>query len=391
MFKSFGRIVGALALVVLVGAGCAGANNASNNEGDSIVTETGPITLGWIAPLSGDAAIFGESNRKVVEIALKEINADGGVNGRELEVVFEDGKCNGKDASTAMQKLITDENIEVVIGGFCSGESLAAAPIANQNEVLLLSPGSSSPELTTAGGAYFVRNYPSDASQSVVLASAAYNDKGWNNVAIIQEQTDYAQALAESFVSELEALGGQTSIERFASTETDFRTMLVKLKSAEPDAIFILTQSLTPAELILKQMQELDWTEPGIIGAEAFTVTDLQQQFVDRLQGMLFAEFDYDPENEKFQSLEASYMDTYGEELVFKGSMQTVYDAVYMIRDAISEVGYDASAIRDWLLAVEGWEGASGVVSLDANGDRESGHVVKTINQNGEVVLYSNN
>ena len=148
------------------------------------------IKIGFIAPLTGEAATYGLMGQNVVKLAADEINAQGGINGRHLEIIYEDGKCNGAAAATAIQKLVEFDKVEVVFGGFCSSESLGAEPIATQNKVLLFSLGSSSPALT-GKSPFFARDYPSDASQGAVLAEIAYNKKGWRNVALIQEQLDY--------------------------------------------------------------------------------------------------------------------------------------------------------------------------------------------------------
>src|SRR3989344_5259538 len=166
--------------------------------GDKVPKETGPIKVGVIAPLTGDAAAYGEPLTNIVKMAVEEVNNAGGVDGRTIELVIEDGKCNGKDGGSATQKLVNVDGVKVILGGFCSSESLAAIPIAEAAKVLVLSAGSSSPDLTGASP-YFFRNYPSDSAQGKVLAQIAYNDKGWKKVAFLQEQTDYAVGIYKAF------------------------------------------------------------------------------------------------------------------------------------------------------------------------------------------------
>ena len=187
--------IGVVVAVIVLWGGWALFAPSNTTDETPVVTEepeedTSPIVVGFISPLTGDAATYGEPGQKVTQLAVAEINNAGGINGRELQVIYEDGKCNGKDAASAMQKLVNVDKVQAVLGGFCSGESLAAAPIANANKVLLFSPGSSSPDLTEAGP-YFFRNYPSDESQGKVLAEVAYNTKEWKKVGVIQEQLDY--------------------------------------------------------------------------------------------------------------------------------------------------------------------------------------------------------
>src|SRR3989344_4743654 len=175
-----------LVIILLIGWGIVAYSKNTKQE-----SATGPIKIGVVLPLTGDAAVYGEPARNVYQMAVDEINKAGGVNGRELSLVVEDGKCNGKDAASAAQKLVNVDNVKVIIGGICSSESLAITPIAAEKKVAVFSPGSSSPALTNYSP-YFFRNYPSDASQGKVLAEIAYNDKNWRKVAFLQEQTDYA-------------------------------------------------------------------------------------------------------------------------------------------------------------------------------------------------------
>ena len=179
-----GKIIGWVVIVVLVVWGVVSLVNREEPTGE------GPIKIGFVGPLSGDAAVYGESERDAVALAIEKVNADGGIDGRTLELIAEDGLCNGKDAANAMQKLVNVDGVKFVIGGFCSSESLAIVPIGEKNGVLMFSPGSSSPDLTGISD-LFVRNYPSDATQGQILAELA-NSKGWTNVAFLQEQTDYA-------------------------------------------------------------------------------------------------------------------------------------------------------------------------------------------------------
>ena len=131
-------VVGVVVVVGLVAWGIA------RNSGSSNV-----VQIGVMLPLTGDGAIYGEPMNNVVHLAASEINAQGGINGKQIELLVEDSKCDGTDAANAAQKLINIDGVQAIIGGFCSSETLAAVPIATQNKVLLFSGGSSSPKLTS--------------------------------------------------------------------------------------------------------------------------------------------------------------------------------------------------------------------------------------------------
>lgn len=365
-----------LALIVWVGM----------SMSDTAPTETGPIKIGFIAPLTGDAAAYGEPAANVTQIAVDEINAAGGIDGRMLEVVYEDGKCNGPDAASAAQKLINIDGVKIIIGGFCSGESLAVEPITTAAGVFLLSAGSSSPDLTGISR-FFARTCPSDHGQGESLADMAYNDKEWKKVAVMQEQTDYAVGLSTSFSEAFSSFGGETAREEFASGQTDFRTALTKLKAENPDALFLALQTSAITQRILQQMRELGWDVPlifsdSVIGDREFITNNATQ-----VEGAIAAEFGVDLENPKFQNLAKTYLERHGEEMPLPNYGQTEYDAVYLLADAIGSVGHDAEKVSDWILGIKDWNGASGNITIGENGDRIGGPVAKVVRK-GKVEVY---
>lgn len=398
MQRTFSVGLASIAMLLFVGAGCSAVpveETSDVAEGDAMEqseavfpAEGEPIRVGVIGPFSGDAAIYGDPMKKMVQLAEEDLNNAGGIAGHPVEMVFQDGKCSGKDSTLAMQQLVNIEGVKLVIGGFCSSESLAAAPIANENKVLLFSPGSSSPDLTEQGGEFFLRNYPSDAFQGVVLAEGAVNKKGWKRIAVAQEQTDYATALSRTFENTAKELGAEVMVEQFTSQETDFRTILTKFKSEEADALLLSVQTPQIADLILKQAQELNW-KVGVIGADVFTGSDVPKKHADYLVGnMIMAEFSYDAESDAFKKMVEDYNKKFGQDPDFLTYMQTVYDAVAMLGDAVEEVGTDAESVRTWLLSSEGWTGVSGEVAFTPEGDRKAGHDLKTLDAEGNVVLF---
>lgn len=354
--------------------------------GKSTPKETGPIKIGVILPLSGDAAVYGEIARNVYQLAIEEINTAGGIEGRMMELVIEDAKCNGKDASLAAQKLVNIDKVQVIIGGFCSSESLAALPIVETAKVALISAGSSSPDLTNKSP-FFFRNYPSDSSQGKVLARFAYNDKGWRTIAFLQEQTDYAAGVYKAFNEEFTALGGTVTKEEFATNATDFRVVMTKLQSLKADALFVDTQTPAQAERIFKQMQQLAYKPNLLVNDVVAGDINIITKSATALEGAFSAEFGVDTENPKFKNLTMGYKNKYGTDLTFLTYAQTEYDAVYIVRDAILKVGNNGQKIADWSRTIKDWDGASGKVTILPSGDRDGGHILKII-QEGKSVPY---
>lgn len=344
------------------------------------------IKIGSIAPMAGDAAVYGEPAVNVYKIAVDEINAAGGINGKQVQLIAEDGKCNGEGATSAAQKLVNVDKVQVIIGGFCSAESLAAITVAEAGKVALFSPGSSSPDLT-GKSAYFFRNFPSDSTQGGVLAQVAY-DLGKRKVAFLQEQTDYTLGIYNAFKVKFESLGGTVVKEEYPSTTKDFRSSLTKLRASNADALFIDANTPASIENILQQLTVLKWkptlfANDVLIGAAAIV-----EKYKSQLEGMYGAEFGVNPNNEKFKHLVKTYKAKYGVDIPYPSYAQTEYDAIYMIKDAITEVGYDGTKLAAWGHAVTDWQGASGLVTIGSNGDRASGHNVEIV-KDGKVVPYT--
>ena len=337
-----------------------------------------PIKIGVRVPLTGDGAPYGEPARNVYMLAAEEINASGGINGQPLELVIEDRKCNGKDATNAAQKLIHIDKVQIILGGFCSSESIAATPVAEAAKVALFSPGSSSPDLTGISP-YFFRNYPSDASQGKVLAEAAAA-KGWKKIAFLQEQTDYALGIYKAFSTRFAEIGGTIIKEEVPSNTTDFRSVLTKLKAVNADAFFFDPQTLPVAERVFKQMQDLKWKPVLLFNDVVGGAPETLSIYKDVMEGALTAEFTADSNNPRFTKLLADYKAKYGTDLLYATSYgPTEYDAVYLIKAGIEAVGNNGEKFVAWSRTVKDWDGASGKTTIGADGDRIGGHTLKVV------------
>ena len=354
---------------------------STNTLGISSKSAANTYKIGVLLPLTGDAASYGEPAKNIYQIATEEINQTGGVNGKKIELIIEDSKCNGQDSANATQKLINVDKVQIIVGGFCSSESLAAEPIAESNKVALFSAGSSSPKLTGISH-YFFRNYPSDASQGAVLADTTYNKKGFKKIAMMQEQTDYAIGINKAFSDKFQSLGGTIIQEQFATADTDFRSQLTKLKAQNSDALFLDTQTSASAKRVLKQIQDLGWKPNFVFSDVVLTDPTVLSQFKNLLEGALAAAVGVDLNNLKFAHLLAAYKAKFNTDLPFQTYAQTEYDSIYMVKDAISQVGYNGQKIADWSRTVKNWQGATGSITISANGDPLSAYSAMMIKDN---------
>ena len=340
------------------------------------------IAIGFIGPLTGDAVSYGEPISNAVRLAVDEINATGGVKGKMIEIIYEDGKCTSKDAINATQKLVNVDKVDIIIGGICSGETLAMLPITEPAGVLVLSPSASSPDLTGAGE-FFFRNNPSDDSGGTFLAGLMSE---YSKVAIISEETDYAGALRKVFIESFEAGGGNVvADESFAPKTGDFRSILTKIKAAEPEAIVINPQTEIAGGTIAKQAKELEITA-DLYGSNILSGSKAIEIGGENLEGIvLFDSPGLNPENPRAVAFLKNYEEKYGE-LSIEFYLGAAYDNVYILAEAIGVVGTDTEMLRKYLNNMRMFKGVIGTYEFDENGDLAGiKHVAKKV-QNGEVI-----
>ena len=376
-------ILAIITLIVLLLSACAVQQQTQVEQKQ--VQPQGSYKIGVMLPLSGDAATYGLPIQKSIKIALDEVNVKG-VNGRKLELIYEDSKCNPKDGNAAAQKLVNIDKVKAIIGGVCSGETLGAAPITEANKVILISPSSTSPDITKAGDFVF-RVAPSDAFAGVVASDYAHKDLNARKAAIISEATDYAQGLRRVFKENFVKLDGEiVADETYNPEDTDFRTQVTKVKAAKPDVIYIVPQTTQKVLLLVKQIREAG-IQQQVLGSEAIPGARSEiKESPEIMEGLIGVEQKFDENATKAVALMTKYRQQTDIEPTLPQYMAGAYDIVYLIADAIGKYGYDSEKIRDYLYAVKDYDGAVGKITIDENGDPIMEYSVKQV-KNGELVV----
>lgn len=352
---------------------------------EPVNTETqAPIVIGAIGALSGDGAAYGIMTQNIAKIRVDEINAAGGINGRELQLLWEDGKCNAGDASKAAQKLLGVDKVSIIFGGVCSGETLGAAPITEKKKAILLTGVSSSAEVTNAGD-YVFRTYPSDDGLGKLLAQYAENN--FKKIGILTEQTDYAVTLTDVFTGNF---SGEIINETFLTTESDFRTRIAKLKNEGVDALFINANTPSKTINILQQLGNLQWDTP-LLGNEWILNEEVIYETLKLLTkykavGVSLSTGTDTPEYQEFID---KYQEEFGSTPEFTNYVTTIIDAIDVLVEVLKDVEdiTDTDVIRDTLYDMS-YEGMSGQVEFDVNGDVKGSHtLVQCVDSNGFVPL----
>ena len=362
-------------LFLFVVAGCSTHRYQKVNEN---------IKIGVAMPLTGNAAVYGIESQEALELAKDEINSNGGINGRNITLIYEDTKCDSKEATLVAHRLIDIDKTKIIIGAACSGATLAMAPITEENKVILFSPISTSPDITNAGE-YVFRNSPSDDLGAKKIADYLYKHK-YYKVAIINEQTDFSEAMAKAFKNEFTKLGGKiVAEEKFAKDSTDMRAQLLKIKESDAEVVFFIPQTPSTGAILLKQAREIGLNKT-IVGNEFYHTKELLDSVGNAANGVLLF-VAASPNGEKTTEFYNKFKKRYGKEVDIKEYTPNSYDALYIISDAIKRNGLDTGKIRDYILSIKDYNGAGGVYSFDKNGDVDKDYLLMKVINNTAIEI----
>jgi branched-chain amino acid transport system substrate-binding protein len=355
-------LLGLVAVLAIVALACGGGDEPAEDE---------PFRIGVMESVTGAGETYGVMAVQAKQMAVDEINAAGGINGRMLEIIVEDEKCNAQDAITAYKKLTEVDGVKIILGTSCSGAMLGAAPLAEKDGVVIFSGLATNPDIAQAGD-YIFRTALSDALVGIDTGNVLWVD-GHRTLGMITENTDYAEGVRRTTEDRFVELGGSiVAQEHYASDVTDFRTQLTKIIGEEPDALHVSAQSEFTGGTIIKQVRELGWDGP--IYAEIVAVGPTAQEIAgDAITGTKgIASAGLDPSNTKAMKVLADFQERYGY-IVFPWYLGSAYDDVYITAECLKQTNddQDADGFRDCLYDIT-WTGTIGEnYGFDANGEVE--------------------
>lgn len=322
------------------------------------------IKIGVIQPLTGSVAYNGTADVNGSKLAVQQRNAKGGVLGKQIELVIEDGQCQPAKTVSAAEKLIQKDKVPVISGAFCSSATIAAMSVTEKYKVPFLSGVSSKSDLTERGNNWFFRSAETDGLLAHAFAEILVDQLKLKRIAYIGVNDDWGRGGIEEFSSQIEKLGGETVTKLyFDHGATDFYTMLTRLRAAKPDGVFVAAET-QDGSILVKQMKEIG-LQAQIFGVGSWATADFVNLTGDASEG-IHAAVPYvhniqRPENEQFvAAYEAAY-----KELPGKYSAAG-YNALNIIMDAIERAG-EASPekIRDALEATD-YTGPNGNFKFDS-------------------------
>jgi branched-chain amino acid transport system substrate-binding protein len=323
------------------------------------------IKVGVYGDLTGQTSSFGQSTKNGIELAVEEINAAGGVNGKKIQLIVEDDQGRPEQAKTVVSKLINQDKVQAVLGEVASTNSLAAAPVAQEAKIPMITPSSTNPKVTEVGD-YISRVCFIDPFQGSVMAKFAANTLKAKTAAILGDvNSDYSKGLTQFFEEEFSRLGGKViAKEAYTQTDPDFKGQLTKIRNLNPDVIYI-PGYYGQVGIIAKQARELDMNMP-LLGGDGWDSPELWKLGGASLKNAYISNH-YSAENPapEIQSFVKAYKAKFG--VVPDSLAALAYDAAKVLADAIKRAGTtDSAKLRDAINATKDFKGVTGSISLDS-------------------------
>ena len=324
-------LVAAMAVTALTGCG--------SNSGSSSKKDADKYYIGGIGPTTGATAIYGTAVKNGAQIAVDEINAAGGINGKQIEYRFEDDQNDAEKAVNAYNTL-KDWGMQMLVGTTTTAPCIAVAGKTASDNVFQITPSASSPDVLSSGNGNVFQVCFTDPNQGVASAQYIAENKLATKIGIIYDSSDvYSSGIEEKFEAEAKTQGlNIVSKAAFtADSKTDFGTQLQKAKDAGADLLF-LPIYYQEASAILQQAAKLDYHPTffgcdgldGILGVEGFDKSLAEGT-------ILLTPYAYDAQDQKTQTFTKAYEDKYGNTPIQFAA--DAYDAIYAIKAAIEEAG----------------------------------------------------
>lgn len=361
------------------------ANGGNGGSVESLAPATGePIKIGAILPLTGDGAVYGKNAQQGINLALDEINGAGGINGAPLQVLFEDSQLDPRTAVSAANKLCTVDNVPIIIGPMASATVEAVIPVAHESKVVLISPSATAHELSGKPG--FFRTIVSDIYDGTAMAEFAYNELGAREIPVFHIDAAGPAGVTESFKSRFTELGGLITADEVALTgATDLRTQISKIAALNPAYVYFAAYAQETATFLIQAREK--GLKATFLTHQVAEDPQVRELAGDAANGLIFTTPKLDKTSDIPSVLDfiSKYEARYNEE---PGNFSSnSYDAIYWGSLVLAQPDHTYAGIKSALLAIKDYAGASGVMTVDENGDVEQEMRIMEIN-GSKIVAY---
>ncbi len=322
------------------------------------------IRVGEVGSMTGTEATFGTSTHNGIMLAVQQLNAAGGIQGKKIEVLTLDDRGIPEEAATAVTKLITQNNVIAILGEVASSRSIAMAPIAQQHKTPMITPSSTNPKVTELGDHIF-RVCFIDPFQGTVMAKFTKEHLKLSKVAILRDvKSDYSVGLANFYAETFKKLGGEIILDQsYSSSDMDFKSQLTAIRTKNPEAIFV-PGYYTDVGLISRQARELGIKVP-LLGGDGWDSPKLKEIGGNALDGSFFSNH-YSPEDKSphVQQFVTEFKAAFG--VVPDGLAAMGYDAMMVLADGMKRAKALTKAdIRDAIAKTKDFQGVTGKITIN--------------------------
>jgi branched-chain amino acid transport system substrate-binding protein len=345
-------------------------------------TDSGPVPIGAVFPLSGGVSLYGTESRDGAILAIEEINASGGLLGRQLRLIAEDDENDPTKAINAVTKLTTVDRVSFIIGSSTSGATMAMTQLAQQQRIVLMTPSGTNLAVTTPGD-YIFRACFIDPFQGVVAGNFAYGTLNARRAAVLYDAgADYNTGLANEFKQQFLRNGGQiVADEAYQTGDVDFNAQATRIRAANPDIVY-LPNYYNDVGLQIRQLRAQGITVPFLRGDGWKGVSDnTGNEFLNTFWTSLFATDTTDPKGAAFVR---AFQARFGRPATSFGALG--YDSMMLIADAIKAANsFDSAQVKNALARING-PYVTGNIRYDANRNPiKSIDILEIVNRNGSL------
>jgi branched-chain amino acid transport system substrate-binding protein len=359
-------VIIALSAGLLLAVGCGSSSNSGGDATSSPSAAT-PFKFGIAGPLTGQYAQYGTPVKRGAQVAVDQLNADGGVNGGKVSFTVGDDQGDPQQAVLVAQKFIDDKSVLFVDGHVFSGATIAAGAKYQTAGMSMISPSATSPDISDIGD-FVWRVCITDAVQGEGLANYSVFDLNAKKIAIMYDNSDYGRGLADAYDTAVKAAKGSiVGKEQYAGGDTDFKAQLTKIKSANPDLLF-LSGYFPEGSKIAQQARELG-IKAQMLGSDGYASQEIINLGGQAVDGMLISTFfDASKTDPAITSFVKAYKAKFQADPDWFGACS--YDVVMLTAKAAEKAGSnDRAAINTALGELGAYEGVTGTIKFDKNGD----------------------
>lgn len=343
------------------------------------------ILIGSYASVTGATASFGTYQLNGITMAVEEINAKGGINGKKIKLINYDNKSDNDETLAVVNRLVTQDKVLALLGEATSGRSKIGAQIAQQNKIPMLSTSATNPDVTKVGN-YIFRACFIDPFQGLVMAKFMTQNLKLKKAAILRDiKSDYSVGLADNFAEKLKAAGGEVVADvSYQEGDIDFKSQLTSLKGKNPEVIFV-PGYYNEVALIAKQVKELGMTQV-MLGGDGWASPKLHELAKTAIDGSYFSNhYSTESKDPKTVTFIKDYTAKYKETPDAMAAL--AYDATYMMAEAIkNSKELTSENIRNELAKIKDFSGATGKTQM--NEQRDAVKSATVVQVQGEDFKY---